>query len=117
MATSSATRGAGVEQGLDEHDVGTAASLPDGLVPAAELVFGGDVGQLLGGALHLDVEFGSEVAEDVFEVGVVGPLGPEVLGELAGFLPGGRSPRDGRFGHAAAGVRSRRRSMSRVKRP
>jgi hypothetical protein len=32
---------AGVEQGFDEHDVAPAAGGPDGLVVAADLVFGG----------------------------------------------------------------------------
>jgi hypothetical protein len=35
---------------------GPTAGLPDALVPAAELVLGRYVGELLGGALHLDGE-------------------------------------------------------------
>jgi hypothetical protein len=39
---------AGVKQGFDDHDVAAAAGGPDGLVAPADLVFGGDVGSVLG---------------------------------------------------------------------
>ena len=45
-------------------------------------MLGRDVREVLGGALHFDAELFAEVAEDLFEVGVVGPLCSEVLGEL-----------------------------------
>jgi hypothetical protein len=80
--------GAGVEQGLDKHDVGAAAGVPDGVVPAADLGFCRDVGQRLGGVSYLDAEFGAEVTEDVFEVAVVGSLVSQGFGELAGLVSG-----------------------------
>lgn len=83
---------AGVEQGFDEHDVAAAAGGPDGLVIAADLVFGGDVGQCLGRLGDLDAEFGAQVPEDLYEVGVVGPFAAQVPGELAGLAPGWRPP-------------------------
>jgi len=64
----------GVEQRLDQHDVAGAAGLPHRLVVAADLVLSGDVGQRFGLPGDLDVELGAQVPEDVFEVGVVGPL-------------------------------------------
>jgi len=38
---------------------------------------------LLGGALRFEGGLDGQVGEEVFEVGVVGPLGAEVFGELA----------------------------------
>ncbi|MFZ0117991.1 MAG: hypothetical protein WA731_22720 [Pseudonocardiaceae bacterium] len=55
---------AGVEQGLDEHDVAGAPRGPHGLVVAADLVLAGHVGKLGGGGGDLDVEFVAEVPED-----------------------------------------------------
>jgi hypothetical protein len=49
------------------------------------------VWELLRRALHLDVEFVAEVAEDLLEVGVVEALVPEVLGELPRLALGRRA--------------------------
>ena len=99
---------AGVEQGLDEDDVAGPAGLPDDLVVAADLGFGGDVGQFLGLARDLDAQLGAQVPEDLLEVGVVGPFVAQVLGELTR-LALGRCP----LRPAAAGAGSRGGSGSR----
>jgi hypothetical protein len=65
----------GVEQRLDQHDVATAASLPDRPVVAADLFLGGHVGQCLRLPGNLDVELGAQRPEDGLEVGIVRSLG------------------------------------------
>ncbi|MDR8413625.1 hypothetical protein MTP10_33430 [Nonomuraea sp. 3-1Str] len=90
---------AGVEQGLDEHDVAGTACGPHGGVVAADLGLGGDVGQLLGLVLHLDAEFGAWVPEDLLEVGVVGPFLAQVFGQLAGLALGGGPGRVAALAH------------------
>ena len=79
---------AGVEQGLDEHDVAAAAGGPHRLVVAADLRLGGHVRQFLRGGGHLDAELVAQVPEHLFEVGVVRAFTAQVPGELAGFAPG-----------------------------
>jgi hypothetical protein len=115
---------AGIEQGLDEHDVAPTL-LPHRLVVAADLGLGGDIGQALGFALDLHVQFGAEVTEDLLQVDVVGSLPPEMLGELAGLLPGWcalcrrRGRTLGGFAHrtACGKPRSRWRSICRLNCP
>jgi hypothetical protein len=101
----------GVEQDLDQHDVPAPPRGPHRLVIAADLGLGGRMGQLGRAGGDLDAKLVAQVAEHLFEVGVVGAFSAEVLRELAG-LTFGRSPAEGWSGRSGAGhdVRSRRRS-------
>ena len=96
-------------------------ALQNGVVERADLGFGGHVGQLLRGAGDFHAQFLAQVPEHFFEGGVVGPLGPKVLGELPGLAAGGgpcRARRGCGCHRASGGVagaalcRGRRRPIS-----
>ena len=105
-----------------KNDVLAPPAGPHHLVVAADLGLGGNVGQPLRLPLHLDLHLVPQVAEHRLEVGVVGVLAPEVLGQLS-CLALRRGPscwhrEGGRVAHAvAARSKSRWRSMSSSNRP